>query len=189
MLAVAGLGAGLSPLVAAPILGASILMVWVGQGRVLRARAGTAGEREAASWLRGFGTVVFGWRPPGARFDVDVVVVEPVLVAVEVKRAEGRVRIRRDGAVLVDGVPIPGEPLRQAVRGGASVRAALGLEELVPAVLCVTGMRQRPRRVEHSGMVVTVCSARHLRRVVRRVGPRVSRRDADELMAAFSLEQ
>ncbi len=161
-------------------------VVWsVGEGRVNRARAGESAELEVGRHLGGFGTVVFGWRPPGVRFDVDVVVLEPCLAAVEVKRAEGRVRRRSDGVVLVGGVPIPGDPLRQAVRGAACVRQAADVEELVGAVLCITGMRQRPRVFEWSGTPVTVCSARHLRRVLRRGGPRRSRREGRDLAESF----
>jgi hypothetical protein len=161
-------------------------VVWsVGEGRVKRARAGESAEFEVSRRLRGFGTVVFGWRPPGVRFDVDVVVLEPCLAAIEVKRAGGRMRRRSDGTVLVGGVPIPGDPLRQAVRGAAFVRQTADSEELVGAVLCITGMRQRPRVVEWSGTPVTVCSVRHLRRVLRRIGPRRSRREAKVLAASF----
>jgi hypothetical protein len=93
--------------------------------------------------------------------------------------------MRSDGTVLVGGVPIPGDPLRQAVRGAAFVRQTADTDEIVGAVLCITGMKQRPRVMEWSGTSVTVCSARHLRTVLRRIGPRRSRGDARELAPSF----
>lgn len=177
---------GLPPLFALAAVVSAYAVYTVGEGRVARATAGAQAEAEVADHLRGFGTVVFGWRPPGVRYDVDIVVLEPTLTAVEVKRAAGRVRVRSDGLVLVDGEPIPGEPLRQAVRGAAAVRRALDEEDLVGAVLCVTGMRQRPRWMEWEGATVAICSARHLRRVLRRAGPRVGRREARELVDVLS---
>lgn len=160
--------------------------VWsIGDKRVRRARSGAVGEKDMARWLRGFGTVVFGWRPPGVRYDIDVVVIEPCLAAVEVKRAEGRLRLRSDGTVVVGGVPIPGEPLRQAVRGAATVRRAIGTTELVAAVVCITGMRQRPRVWEWSGTLVVVCSGRHLRRVLRALEPSHSRSQARQIVSSL----
>jgi hypothetical protein len=184
--AVVGLQWSVPPLLALVVVGIAAVVWWVGEGRVNRARSGVVGEREVAGFLGGFGTVLFGWQPPGARFDVDVVVLEPCLVAVEVKRADGRVRVRHDGTVLVDGVAIPGDPLTQAVRGAVSLRRVLDVDEFVAAVLCVTGMRQRPRHVEHREVPVTICSGRHLRRVVKRAGDRVSRRQAREMVAVLT---
>lgn len=186
VLAVVGVAHQVPPILAlTAVVGAYAVWV-VGEGRIARARAGAEAEAEVAARLRGFGTVVFGWRPPGVRYDVDVVVLAPALSAVEVKRAVGRVRVRPDGAVLVDGDPIPGEPLRQVVRGAAAVRHTLDEDDLVGAVLCVTGMRQRPRWVEWQGTPVAICSARHLRRVLRRAGPSVSRREARDLIDVLS---
>lgn len=137
--------------------------------RVARARAGLVGERAVSRSLRGFGTVVYGWVPPGWRSDVDVVVVEPCVAAVEVKQAQGKVRTRDDGTVTVGGSRLPGAPLRQAVGGAAAVRRALATPVPVHAVLCVTGMSQRPRVATSNGVPVVVCSVRHLRRVLRRL--------------------
>ncbi len=184
--AVAAVSWDLPVQVAVVAIGFAAILWSVGEGRVNRARAGESAEVEVGRQLRGFGTLVFGWQPPGVRFDVDVVVLEPCLAAVEVKRAEGRVRRRSDGAVLVGGAPIPGDPLRQAVRGAAFVRQMADTDELVGAVLCITGMKQRPRVMEWSGTSVTVCSARHLRTVLRRVRPRTSRRDARDLARSFA---
>lgn len=147
-------------------------------GRIARARAGLEGEREVAGRLRGFGIVIYGWQPPGAGFDVDVIVVDPCVAAVEIKRASGRVRTRDDGTVFVDGRRLPGVPLRQAVRGAVALRRAVDLRSEVDAVLCVTGMRQRPRIATSNGVPVIVCSARHLRRVLRRLSHPAAREGA-----------
>ena len=136
--------------------------------RVARARSGLIGERLVARHLRRFGVVIHGWVPPGRRGDVDVVVLAPCVAAVEVKRAEGKVRARGD-SVLVGGRPLPGAPLRQAVSGAVAVRAALDSPVPVHAVLCVTGMTQRPRVMSSGQVPVVVCSARHLKRVLRRL--------------------
>lgn len=153
--------------------------------RVARARAGVAGERVVSRALRGFGTVLYGWVPPGRRSDVDVVVVDPCVAAVEVKRASGRVRTRDDGTVLVGGSRLPGSPLRQAVGGAAAVRRALGTPVPVHAVLCITDMSQRPRVATSNGVPVVVCSVRHLRRVLRRL-ERTADGSRDDRLAALT---
>lgn len=168
----------LAPAVTALGLGLGWFLLVHSGGRIRRAAAGVRGERAVAATLGRSATVVFGWQPPGARFDVDVVVTWPALAAVEVKHAAGRVGTRDDGSVRVGGAWLPGLPMRQAVRGAASLRRHLGVDPPVTAVLCVTGMSQRPRLATSSGVPVVVCSQRHLRRVLRRL-PRSDRRDAD----------
>ena len=166
-------------------IGASI---WRHSGRRLRrAHSGIRGERDVALTLGRWAIVAYGWSPPGSRYDVDVVVTWPTIAAIEVKHATGRVRTRRDGTVAVDGALLPGAPVRQAVRGAAAVRRHLELPEPVEAVLCITGMKQRPRWVESNGSSVAVCSRRHLRRVLERL-PRTQRRLACDLIAALGDE-
>jgi hypothetical protein len=118
--------------------------------------------------------VIFGVRLPGGG-DADVVVLGPMVAVVEVKRAVGRVRCLEDGAVAVDGRRLPGRAVRQAVAAAAAVRSRLAGVDHVDAVLCVTGMQQRPRRVAAGRGEVVVCSARHLRRTLRRLPVRLGR--------------
>jgi len=148
------------------------VLVWkVSDRRVGRAIAGEAGERLVASRLGWRTAAVFGWRSPGARFDVDVVVFEPCVAAIEVKRGQGRLRVLGDGAVSAGGRPIPGRAVRQATRGAAALRSAAGLDQHVTAILCITHMVGRPRVVVDGENPVVVCSAKWVRRVLRRLEP------------------
>ena len=142
---------------------------------IARARAGAAAERTVAATLRRCraGLVAHSVRLPGGRGDLDVVILGPAAAVVEVKRASGRTVVHRDGTVRVGRRLLPGNPVRQTLGGAAALRRFLGDVERVDAVLCVTGMRQRPRRVSVGSGELTVCSARHLARVVRRLPPRL----------------
>ncbi len=181
----AGVGASMPALATLGLgwLGARSLM-----GRARRAEAGHRGETEVAEALHRVraDAVVHGARLPGHRGDVDIVVLGPMVAAIEVKRSTGRVRWRRDGSVWVGGRRLPGRPLRQAVAQAAAVRRSLRLGAPVDAVLCVTGMRQRPRLARLDSSDVWITSARHLRRVLRRLPPAMDRRAARD--AAASLE-
>jgi hypothetical protein len=167
-----------------PAAGAAGLVVglvgwWYSAVRALRSRSGAIGEREVARQLGRSAVTIHNWRPPGRRGDVDVVVGAPVLAAIEVKRASGRVRCGADGTTFVGGRALPGTPLRQAVGGAAAVRNAVDGGH-VEAILCVTGMTNRPKVVSIGTSHVTVCSARHLRRVLRRLSHGDSRRGRTE---------
>lgn len=183
---VAGVACGAFAMLAgAPLVGLlAVAGGWLlhrrAHGAARRATAGSHAEEDVARRLRSVGAafVAFDVQLPGRRGDIDAVVLGPMAAAVEVKRAEGRVRFRRNGQVVVAGRKLPGRPLLQAVVQAAAVREASAIDGQVDAVLCVTGMRQRPRIVSHEQTDVWVTSARHLRKVLRRLPRELDRRAA-----------
>jgi hypothetical protein len=183
---VAGSGAAMagavadSRLVVAVAVAATVAAVRRYRPLIARARAGADAEEMVATALRRCraGLVAHSVRLPEARGDLDVVILGPVAAVIEVKRASGRTVVRSDGTVRVGRRLIPGNPARQVLGGAASLRRFLGDVERVDAVLCVTGMRQRPRWVEVGAGELVVCSARHLGRVVRRLPSRLDARQA-----------
>lgn len=183
LLLVAGLPAAGLLVVVAGLAGRAWLMRAAG-----RAAAGAHAEDRAAGGLARLraDVVVYNARLPGRYGDVDVVVLGPMAAAVEVKLGAGRVRVRRDGTVRVGGRTLPGRPLHQALAGAAAVRRGLRIAVEVDAVLCVTEMRGRPRLIDVDGWPVWVTSARHLRRVIRRLPGGLGREEA--LAAADGLD-
>ncbi len=177
--ALAAAGAGTAML-------AVVVVGWAGfrmlRSGAVRARAGAQAEVDVAAALRRAGAtaVVYNARLPGCRGDVDAVVLGPMAAAIEVKRATGRVRCYADGRVRVAGRMLPGRPLRQAIAAAVAVRRTLGLEGHVTAIVCITGMRRRPRLVTVSDVPVWVASPRHLRRVLRRLPRLIGRTEARE---------
>ena len=117
--------------------------------------------------------VLFGRRPPA--FDLELVRAIRVLglETLGVDRVSPHVVYR---SVVGDAI----KPGRELIFGTVFLERIVDLDEnflgdveRVDAVLCVTGMRQRPRRVSVGSGELTVCSARHLARVVRRLPPRL----------------
>lgn len=157
--------------------------------RAARAHAGAAAEHDAAARLRRVraAAVAYDVRLPGLHSDVDAIVLGPMAAAVEIKRAYGRVRCYGDGTVRAGRNALPGRPLAQAIAQAAAVRRTVGNVDHVDAVLCVVGMRQRPRLVDVNGVDVWVTSLRHLRRVLRRLPNRIARDDAKRAAAELQL--
>lgn len=166
LLAVSGAPAAGIPLLAGALVVRTMLVA-----RAERSVAGARAEERVGDRLRRLraDAVLFGVRLPNARGDVDIVALGPMAAAVEVKLGVGWVRARADGRVLVQRRPLPGRPLRQAVAMAAATRRTAGIETHVVAVLCVSEMRQRPKLVHVDGQPVWLASARHLRRVLRRL--------------------
>jgi hypothetical protein len=171
-----------APLPALAVLGGALTARSMLVGQAERAAAGGRAEARVGARLARMraDAIIFNARLPGVRGDVDVVVLGPMAAAVEVKLGAGRVRVKPDGRVVVGGRPLPGRPIRQAVAMAAATRRAAGLATPVDAVVCVSEMRQRPRLVEVDGIPVWVSSARHLRRVLRRLPKEVDRPTALE---------
>jgi hypothetical protein len=134
-----------------------------------RAHAGARGEERVAAHLSGLRVEAVVFDLPLRRGDADILVLGPMAAVVEVKHARGRVRTRRDGSVAVSGRSLPGRPLRQAVAAAASVAELVGPAIWVDAVVCVTGMIGRTRVWTEDGHEVYVCSARRLKRTLRRL--------------------
>lgn len=170
---------------------AVIVVAWFARRSLLagssRALAGARAEQLVAGAVRRVRAhaVVFNARLPGRRGDVDVVLLGPMVAAVEVKRGTGRVRWSPDGRVRVGGRLLPGRPLGQVVAQAAALRRALDGVDHVEAVLCVTGMRQRPRLAVVNDVEVWVTSARHLRRVAHRMPRRVGRQEAERMASSL----
>jgi hypothetical protein len=164
----------------------SAVVVRYTAGGLARAAAGVAGEREVARQLRRarVEVVLFGVRPGRGRWDVDAVVLGPCLAAIEVKRCAGRVRVCGDGSVWVGGRQIPGRPLSQTVAGAVAIEEAL--EVAVTPILCLTGMRGRPRTYRLNDSDVIVCSSGHLRRILGRLEPVVAPDEARFLARELS---
>lgn len=169
-------GAGLAVLVTGLAVRTTLL------GRAERAAAGARAELRVGDTLRRLraDAVLYNVRLPDTRGDVDVVALGPMAAAIEVKLGSGRVRLRRDGTLRVGGRTLPGRPVRQAVAMATATRHAARLGTPVDAVLCVSEMRQRPKLVDVDGIPVWVTSARHLRRVLRRLPREVDRATAHE---------
>jgi hypothetical protein len=178
----------------APVAGLAALLVGLAirttlLGRAEQAAAGARAEERVGERLRRLkaDAVLYNVRLPNARGDVDVVALGPMAAAVEVKLGYGRLRVRRDGRVVVGGRPLPGRPVRQAIAMAAATRRTAALATPVDAVLCVSEMRQRPKLVDVEGIPVWVTSARHLRRVLRRLpqelDPGTARKAAERLQS------
>jgi len=155
-------------------------------GRIRRARAGAGAESATSTHFRFVRVEAVMFDLPVAPGDIDVVVLGPVAAAVEVKRASGKVRIRRDGSMAVGGRPIPGHPGRQAIAGASRLSTQLGNGVWVDPVVCLTGMAGRPRVTEICGQSVVVCAPRHLSRVLKRLPRRLERGDGRMLAAQLA---
>lgn len=182
-------GVGLLGLVVAQplLILAAAVAAWAAirtfDGRIRRAEAGRATEQRVGRSLDRLraGAIVYGVERADRRGDIDVVVLGPWAAAVEVKSGRGRVRFFADGSVRVGRRMLPGRPLRQAVAGAASLRRMLQVPVWVEPVLCIEGMRQRPRQVHMDGHLIRVCNGRHLPRVIRRLERQMTRRDGADL--------
>jgi hypothetical protein len=178
LLAVAG-----APLPAVVVLGAGWSgrrLLWSRSGRAI---AGAHAEIATARLMRRVpaAVIVYNARLPGRRDDVDVIMLGPMAAAIEIKRGSGRVRWYADGRVRVDGHMLPGRPLRQAIAQAVATRRALGMDGYVDAVLCVADMKNRPRLTSIDGVDVWITSARHLRRVLKRLPHQLDRGEATDL--------
>ena len=171
-----------APLPGLVVFGAALATRSMLNGRAERAAAGGRAEARVGARLGRVraDAILFNARLPGVGGDVDIVVLGPMAAAVEVKLGAGRVRVKGDGRVVVGGRTLPGRPLRQAVAMAAATRRAAGLATPVDAVVCVSDMRQRPRLADVDGIPVWVASARHLRKVLRRLPRELDRPTALE---------
>lgn len=130
--------------------------------------AGINAEMSVAKALRNteFAMVAFGALL--AHGDCDVIVAGPQLAIVEVKHGRGRVRVE-DGRLRDDRKQFGKDPIRQATGQAAAVRQLVG--GFVDAVVCVTGMENRPFSYKNT----VVCSAADLPEVLRSLPARVSK--------------
>ena len=167
---------------------------WLGirwmRARARRAIAGRDAERRVARMVRRARPRATLWNLwlSGITGDVDVLALGPMAAVVEVKRGQGRVRIDPDRTVRVGGRFIHGDPLRRTARTARVLSRRFGVD--VDAVVCIEGMRQRPRHVDvpapgDPDRAVVVCAARHLPRVLRRLERRLDPRAADALAGAL----
>jgi len=168
-----------------------VLMVGLGVRRRLRRRAaaadvGAEAEIDVAERLRRFrpAALLFDVDLRGRRSDVDAIVLGPVCAVIEIKRAGGRAVYLDDGRVRAGGRWLPGRPLGQTAAHAAALRAEVDVP--VEAVLCLTRLRGRPRIVEYGRTEVWVTSARHLRRVLRRLPHVLDRAEAKRAAASLA---
>lgn len=129
-----------------------------------RARAGIRSEDLAleATGRSRAKTVVCSARIPGVPGDVDQVILEPVVAAVEVKTGRGQITVHR-GQLRARG---------RAIHGGSLGRARKSAERLTQisgqptaAIICIVGMRAEPFTAEG----VTICSPDDLPQVIDRL--------------------
>ena len=137
------------------------------------ARSGQISEEAVAAEVRRHRPYAVLYDLKWGRGDIDVVVIGPALATIEVKSGSGRVRAMDDGTLRVGRTWLAGTPLLQASRQARHVAHLLSAET-VP-MLCVVGMRGRPRYVEIGDTEVLLTSARHLRRQLRRLPRLVDR--------------
>ena len=178
------------PLVAVGIGSVGWLGVRWSHGRARRAVAGRDTERRVARMVERARPRVTLWNLwlSGVTGDVDLLALGPMVAIVEVKRGDGRVRIDADGSLRVGGKPVHGDPLRRTARTARVLSRRFGID--IDAVVCIEGMRQRPRQVEvpapgDPDRAVVVCSARHLARVLRRLEGRLDPPGAHALADAL----
>ena len=145
------------------------------------ARAGATAEAEVAMLLESYRpeVLIFDLDLRGRRSDIDAIVLGPIVATVEVKSARGRAVPMSDGTVRVGGDWLAGRPLAQA----ASHAVAVGgfTDHHVEAVLCITGMRQRPHIVEYGNTQVWVTNGRRLRRTLKKLPRILDAREARKL--------
>ena len=136
------------------------------------AEVGAAAEISVAARLSRLraSVVLFDIDLRGRRSDIDIVIVGPGVATVEVKRARGRIKAMSDGTLRVGGQWLPGRPLAQAASHAVAVSRFT--DRHVEAILCITGMTQRPRIIEYKGTEVRVTSEAGLLKIVRKL-PRV----------------
>jgi hypothetical protein len=152
-----------------------------------RAGAGARAEAQVAGQLAStrIAGLVWGHRLPGRRGDVDLIALGPCLAAIEIKHGSGRVRVDTDGTVKVGGRWLPGSPGNQALSNARALGRALGADSPADAVLCVVGMRGRPRRLELERGILSVTSSRRLGRTLRRLPARVKRSEGRRIVEAL----
>lgn len=146
-----------------------------------RARAGSATERMVAGRISRVRptAVLFNLRLSGVHGDIDAVVLGPMAAIVEVKRAAGRVRVSRDLTLTVGRRPLHGRPIERSLAAAGALRERTGLP--FDAIICVSDMTQRPRRIPVGPHELTICSSHHLPHILRRLQRVVQPFDARRL--------
>lgn len=136
--------------------------------------AGINAEMAVAKALRNSSFAMVSYGSLLAHGDCDVIVAGPQLAIVEVKHGRGHVRVE-DGRLRDDRKPFGKDPIRQATGQAAAVRQLAG--GFVDAVVCVTGMENRPFTYKNT----VVCSAADLPQVLAGLPPRISKLQAATL--------